>query len=245
MTRKTLTILGGLVVLGGAGWWMTRSVQQPTVGASQKTHQKPQEKTRTRTVRVNAHGNPVLPDHPAKKSSAPPLSLAASFQAQAQNPLPSGVTPVVVPWQTRTDWVFVPQAIHGQLWFASRQGTGSWHWTAEDLPGMLSPQFPKPVYDSLQWAYDLHENQPGPQLPGAISWSVIAGRVGEPVGWSTQLLPASASPIGGKTLELTVWLPSETGAFTGDYGMETLWNASNVKTGQGALLMLVDAQQVP
>ena len=240
MTRKTLVIIGGVVVLGGGGWLITRSPQKPA-SHSQTAEVK---------VTVKAHGNQVIHHHQAinsheKRSVAQPLSLAASFQARVHQALPSGVSPVAVPWQQQTTWVFVPQAIQGQLWFASRQGSGSWHWVSEDLPGVLSSQFPQPVYDTLQWADDLHANEPGPNLPGAVQWSVITGRVGEPVGWTTQMLAADQSPVGQKALELTVWMPSETGVFTGYYGIETLWDAQNAHTGQGALLMLVAAQHVP
>ena len=238
MTRKTLIIIGGVVVLGGVGWMITRSPQKPA------SH----SQTAKVKVTVKAHGNPVIHHHQAtheKRSVAQPLSLAASFQARAHQALPSGATPVAVPWQPHTAWVFVPQAIQGQLWWGSRQGTGSWHWVSEDLPGVLSSQFPQPIYDTLQWADDLHANEPGPNLPGTVQWNVITGRVGEPVAWTTQMLAANASPVGEKALALTIWLPSETGVFKGYYGIETLWDAQNQATGHGALLMLTASHTVP
>ena len=244
-TTKILAGLSGLVIVGGTGWWMTRSPQKTVVSASQTTHQKSPDKTRPRTVEVKTPGNPGVPNHSAKKSGTHSLSLAASFQAQSHQALPTGVQALSVPWHPHTAWVFVPQAIQGQLWFGQKIGTGSWHWTSEDLPGMLSRQLPPPVYDTLQWAADLHANAPGPHLPGAVQWNVITGRVGEPVGWTTQILPANQSPVGHKALELTVWLPSETGVFSGVYGIETLWDGHNSQTGHGALLMLTAAPQVP
>lgn len=253
MTRKTLAIIGGGVVLTGIGWMIIRSPQKPAVPsqpAMGTQASQPDQHGAPTPVTVKAHGHPDIPHRQAsdsheKGSAAQPRSLAASFQARAHQALPSGVIPVAVPWQPHTSWAFVPQAIQGHLWFASRRGTGSWHWTSEDLPGVLSAQFPQPLYDALQWADDLHAHQPGPHLPGSISWRAIAGRVGEPVGWTTQILSANQSPIGGPTLALTVWVPSETGAFHGVYGIETVWNAHNARTGQGALLMLVAAPQVP
>ena len=243
MTRKTLAIIGGVVVLGGGGWLIARSPQKPA------SHSQPDQHVATAKVTVKAHGNPVIHHHQAidshKKRAAQPLSLAASFQARAHRALPSGVTPAAVPWQPQTSWVFVPQVIQGRLWWGSRQGTGSWHWVSEDLPGALSAQFSQPIYDALQWVDDLHANQSGPNLPGPISWSGIAGRVGEPLGWTVHILSANQSPIGGQTLELTVWVPSETGVFHGVYGLETLWDAHNAHTGHGALLMIVAAKHVP
>ena len=249
MTRKTLAILGGsLVILGGVGFWATRLpqhvAQAPTTGRIKKApHPTDSSKVTPTPRRHSPHHSPHVTD--PTKHRTQPVSLAASFQASSHHPLPSGVTPVSVPWQPHTLWVFVPQAIQGQLWFASRQGSGSWHWVSEDLPGMLSRQLPSPVYDTLQWAADLHANEPGPNLPGAVQWNVITGRVGEPVGWTTQILPANQSPVGHKALELTVWLPSETGGFHGVYGIETLWDAHNAQTGHGALLMLTAASHGP
>ena len=247
MARKTLGNIGGVVVLGVGGWMFTRSPQTPASHSQTAIGDKALHRT-SHTPSVTTHGNPVTVRSASQYSpqSVPqPVSLSASFQAVAHQVLPSGVTPVPVPWQPQASWVFVPQAMHGQLWWGSRQGPGSWHWVSEDLPGALSHQLPTPVYDALQWADDLHANEPGPTLPGTMSWRAIAGRVGEPVAWTTQTVPADQSPIGGKTLELTVWVPSETGVFQGVYGLETLWNAQNVHTGHGALLMLVAAKQVP
>ena len=239
MQWKIYGLIGGVVVLGGVGFWATRSPQpvRPARTAIGTKKTAPTDKKTGKHSKTRAK--------PRHKATPQPLSLAASFQARSHLPLPSGVAPVTVPWQPQTSWVFVPHAIQGRLWFGSRQGNGSWHWVSEDLPGMLSKRFPSPVYDSLQWADDLHSNEPGPSLPGAIQWNTIMGRVGEPVGWTTQTLSAADSPIGGKTLELTVWVPSETGVFHGVYGLETMWNAQNAQTGHEALLMLEASPTVP
>ena len=248
MTRKTFALIGGsLVMIGGIGFWMARSPQKPASHSQTAIGDKTSKRSpHTQSVPANGKNGKSVTHSQQPQSSVPqPRSLAASFQATAHQALPSGVTPVPVPWQPQTSWVFVPRAIQGQLWFASRTGSGAWHWVSEDLPGLLSRQFPKPVYDSLLWADDLHSNEPGPQLPGAIQWNVIAGRVGEPVAWTTQIVPASQSPIGHNTLELTVWVPSRTGVFQGYYGLETLWNAHNQHTGHGSLLMLTTSQTLP
>ena len=238
MQWKIYGLIGGVVVLGGVGFWLTRAAQPPVRQARTVIG--------TKTAPANKKtGHSETHAKPRHKTTPQPLSLAASFQTTAHDALPSGVTPVSVPWQPQTSWVFVPHAIQRRLWFGSRTGTGPWHWVSEDLPGALSKRFPSPVFASLLWADDLHSNEPGPSLPGAIQWNTIMGRVGEPVGWTTQTLSASESPIGGKTLELTVWVPSETGVFTGYYGLELLWNAQNAKTDQGALLMLEAAPTVP
>ena len=247
MTRKTLGIIGGVVVLGVGGWMFTRSPQTSASHSQTAIGVKTSNRSpRTQSVPANGkNGKSTAHSQQPQRSVPQPRGLAASFPATVHQSLPSGATPVPVPWQPQASWAFVPQAMHGQLWWGSRQGSGSWHWVSEDLPGALSHQLPTPVYDALQWAYDLHANEPGPPLPGTMSWRAIAGRVGEPVAWTTQTLPADQSPIGGQTLELTVWVPSETGVFQGVYGLETLWNAQNAHTGHGALLMLVAAKHVP
>lgn len=249
MRHKSIWIGVSVLAIGGLGIWAFRSGARPQVVNAGQTHHVTEftHAHPPRTIRVNAHGNPIIGAQPnAKRGSAPiPLTLAQSFQAITHHALPTGVQALSVPWQPHTSWVFVPQAIQGQLWFGQKIGTGSWHWTSEDLPGLLSRQLPSPVYDSLQWADDLHANEPGPNLPGSVQWNVITGRVGEPVGWTTQILPANQSPVGEKALALTVWVPSETGVFPGVYGIETLWDGHNAQTGHGALLMLTAASHVP
>ncbi len=253
MRHKRIWIGGSVLVIGGLGLWAFRSGARPLASSAPPPHHAvvgrlDKHKTpKGRPLVVNAHGNPIIgvQSHGKSSAKAPGLTLAQSFQAITHRALPHRVQALSVPWQPKTRWVFVPQAIQGQLWFGQKTGTGPWHWTSEDLPGMLSRQLPPPVYDTLQWAADLHANAPGPHLPGSVQWNVITGRVGEPVGWTTQILPADQSPVGEKALALTIWLPSETGVFKGYYGIETLWDGHNAKTGHGALLMLTAASHVP
>ncbi len=66
---------------------------------------------------------------------------------------------------------------------------------------------------------------------------------------------AALSPLGQPEVQLTVWLPSETGIFSGYYGLETLWDAATAQTGThgltallagpGPLRQLVTAQPAP
>ena len=246
MTRKTRGIIGGIMIIGGLAFWMALSSGTPSPtqsGVPSKTPANPlisHKKTATGTQPASRQ----RPQHPSAPPSQNTLTLGQSFQATVHQPLPEGVTGTPVPWQRHASWAFVPHAEQGRLWFGQKSGH-SWHWISEDLPGSLSRQLPTPVVDALQWADDLHANRPGPHLPGTISWSGIAGRVGEPVGWTAQWLSATHSPIGGQTLALTIWMPSETGVFHGVYGLETVWNAANAHTGQGALLMLVAAPHQP
>ena len=236
MTRIT-KILGGsgtltVLVLGIFACWPHSPVHSPSQHTSQasSSHKTASlaRKTATTSVSTPTH-SPHLTSHvsdlPAEASRQPHHTVA-------------------VPWLSHTPWAFVPQAVQGTLWFGQKSGS-AWHWIPSVLPAQLSRQLPLPVYDALQWADDLHANQPGPKLPGTISWSGIAGQVGEPVGWTVHILSANQSPIGGQTLALTIWVPSETGMFHGVYGLETVWNAHNAHTGQGALLMLVAAKHVP
>nr|WP_172684505.1 hypothetical protein [Sulfobacillus thermotolerans] len=142
-----------------------------------------------------------------------------------------------VPWQTGATWAVVPEAVKKTLWFGEQKTPGGpWTWIPSTLPGALSPQLPRPIYQALAWAYDLHVGQSGPNLGGTVSWNTITGQVGDPAGWT---LDSFSSPHGHAALTLTVWEPSETGVFTGLYGMISTWTAQNATTGTQALDMIV------
>ena len=169
-------------------------------------------------------------------TTATPGTALTSYEAVSGNPAPAvPIATAAVPWQPGATWAVAPLAVHHTLWFGEEQTPhGPWTWIPSTLPGALSPALPIPVAHALAWAFDLHAGQPGPILPGPVSWASVAGRTGVPAGWTL----ASVAYPHAKMLGITVWEPSYTGAFHGFYGVETQWNGHNQQTGTQALVMI-------
>ncbi len=172
------------------------------------------------------------------------LNEVASFAAASGQPATTGLQTVRLPWQATTQWAVDPVAVPrahqpARLWFGQRHGAGPWHWTAIQLPDAIPAGLPPAVADALQRAWDLSQGEPGPTLPGAIQWATLTGRVGLPTGWTLQTTPATNSPLAAPSVTLTVWMPSHTGLYHGSYGLETVWDAHNARTGTEGLAGLV------
>lgn len=193
---------------------------------------------------------------PKTKTTTPPptrqpASEAASFAAATGLPAGTALETVTPPWAPTTTWAIDPQGVRQPgwpmaLWFGSRTGSGSWRWIKSQLPGALARTYPVPVYKALAEAYDLHEGQFGPSnLGGTISWQSLQGRVGEPLGWTLQALPTQGSPLFAPTVEITVWMQSQTGLYNGLYGLQTVWDAANESTGRHDIIGFQAAPAIP
>ncbi|MCY0886416.1 MAG: hypothetical protein OWV35_11170 [Firmicutes bacterium] len=203
--------------------------------------------------------HPARTHHTRSEAKAPPASLpsdvrrgpatsaAASLAGVLHRPLPAPLETVPAPGAPATTWALEPIGLtapgdpNPTLWFGVRTGPGPWQWIPSTLPGALSPALPKPIYVALQLAWDLQQGQAGPPVNGPVPWDAIAGHVGLPAGWALRPVPAALSPFGQPTVQLIVWSPSETGIFSGYYGLETLWDAANARTGNHALAALLAA----
>ena len=210
---------------------------------------------------VSSRVSTRAPRHPSRPRSRPTSprpsptpaasSVSASFAAASGQSASTSLETVSLPWAPNTTWAIDPVAVQvsgfpPSLWFGMRTGTGPWTWIASHLPGALSRAYPVPVYQALAEAYDLHAGQPGPaNLGGTISWQALAGHVSKPRGWTLQLLPADASPLVAPTVEITVWMQSDTGLYTGYYGLETVWDAANASSGAQDILGFQAASAIP
>lgn len=228
------------VVAVGAIVWMSRT---PPAAA------RPPVSSRVST-RAPRHPSRPRSHSPASRPS-PPATVAASFAAAAKQPASTPLETVTLPWAPATTWAIDPVAVQTPgfpptLWFGMRTGAGPWTWIPSHLPGALSRAYPVPVYQALAEAYDLHAGQPGPaNLGGTISWQALAGHVSKPRGWTLQRLPADASPLVAPTVEITVWMQSDTGLYTGYYGLETVWDAANASSGAQDILGFQAASAIP
>nr|AEP14359.1 hypothetical protein [Sulfobacillus thermotolerans] len=243
-TKYALVLAVGVIGIGGVLWVAVHSRSTPTRaarGIPHSTTHKPMARNTMKTAAAppltasSSPPVPVLPPRGAARGSA-----ITSYEVISHNAAPPVTNPILtapVPWQTGATWAVVPEAVKKTLWFGEQKTPGGpWTWIPSTLPGALSPQLPRPIYQALAWAYDLHVGQSGPNLGGTVSWNTITGQVGDPAGWT---LDSFSSPHGHAALTLTVWEPSETGVFTGLYGMISTWTAQNATTGTQALDMIV------
>jgi len=225
--RDTFWWIGGLVVVGGL-----------IVGL---VAHRPVHSTATPRLSVPVQASKPAPaPNPAarpKAATPPPSSVASYTAATGQAPaMPLAI--VRLPWNPQTQWAVEPVGVtktgttNPTLWFGVKAGHRPWRWIPVTLPGALSPQLPPPVHDALALAYDLNQREPGPATLGPIQWAELAGAVGLPVGWTLQTVPAADSPLVAPSVVLTVWLPSDTGSFTGLYGLKTVWDRQNAPSGQ-------------
>lgn len=254
MSGRRALVLGGLGALAVAGGWWATHRAPPAPGAfpvprhpsAPRTEAKPPEPGPGKAVSTGTPARPTQFPVPPTASTAPGDAAASFTRATGQRPaLPLEV--VTLPWDPQTQWAVEPALTHvggnaqGTLWFGERTGPGPWRWIPSTLPGALDPGLPKPVSQALQWAFDLEQGEPGPQLLGRIQWAAITGHVGLPEGWTLTAAPAQASPLAAPSVLITVWEPSYTGVFSGVYGVETAWDAANAGTGQHGLAGLVAA----
>jgi len=200
---------------------------------------------------VHSHTPPTArTPTPAKTSGIPAVGQSTETTAQASLSavthqegvaMPAGPIDVVAnPANRAQTWAFATEAASSAtlgktLWFGERTGNGPWTWIPSTLPGALSPKLPPAVYSALQWAYDLHEGEPGPPLNGTVSWNAITGQVGEPVAW-----------VAGESdgmLTLTVWVPSYVADGPAYYGVQSEWFASTAAQGQSGLSLLIPSDQ--
>ncbi len=200
--------------------------------------------TRTKTTSATPT-QPPAPMPALPRSGHHTGSALTSYEAISHNAAPAN------PIQTATDpadpqetWALVPEGVYEDgnsaetLWFGIRKTpTSTWTWIPSTLPGQLSAQLPSPARLSLQWAFDLHENESGPaNLAGNVSWQSLQGAVSKPEGWSMQSVSAANSATGTAAVQITVWQQSFT-SFHGLYGMMSDWDSTNF-SGTGALNMI-------
>jgi len=193
------------------------------------------------TTRTPASASPSGIPAVGQSTEATAQASLAAVTHQEGVAMPTGPIDIVQnPANPAQTWAFATEAaasaLTGQtLWFGERTGNGPWTWIPSTLPGALSPKLPPAVYSTLQWAFDLHEGQPGPALNGTVSWDAITGQVGEPVAW-----------VAGESdgmLTLTVWVPSYASNGPAYYGVQSEWFASTVAQGQSGLSMLIPSNQ--
>lgn len=250
MTKgKKMALAAGGVAMAGIGITIATSRTQPT---SPRPQHKVQEQQQHKQHKTSASQKPK----PTKKPSfTPPAttpvipSTGQSATATAQASLgvvtakegvtmPAGPIDIVANLANPSQhWAFAAEAAKGTstgytLWFGEQNiPHGPWTWIPSTLPGALSHQLPPAVYSTLQWAFDLHQGQPGPTLYGTVAWNAITGQVGEPEAWV-------ASESDG-SLTITVWEPSFYGDFHGYYGIQSGWYPSTIAAGQQGLSMII------
>lgn len=254
MTRwlRWLTIAGGTGVVAVGAWGTFHATAHPThiAAAPSKTASGNLSSASTSASPTSSSSQSPSPStSPSRLPSTHSGSVnqsaitsyeAASNQTTAPNP---GIQIVPDPSNPAVHLAFVPmgqktsQSASRTLWVGTQFRNGPWLWVPSTLPGALSSQLPRPAYHALAWAYDLHEGQPGPSLPGPISWNSLRSVVSEPVGWTVTKLSASQSLNGLPSIQIVVWMKSYT-QFHGYYGLITIWNASNAPSGSHALDML-------
>ncbi len=181
--------------------------------------------------------SPVAPRY---SPGAPALSATASLQASRHAPTPSALWRVTDPADRAVQWAFLPRATtRGHLWFGQKAPGKPWRWISVRLPAAIPQALPRPIADSLRWAYDLHagETGPGQALGSAGSWTALTGTVGEPAGWQAQ---ASTTPQGVYTVSVTIWMASATVPSVYD-GLATQWTRANAATGAHAIAMILHA----
>ncbi len=180
------------------------------------------------------------PAVPGQSRLAPALSAAASLRAWRHAAAPSALWRVEDPADRAEQWAFLPSATtQGDLWFGQKDPGAPWRWIMVRLPGVIPQALPRPVADSLRWAYDLHAGEAGPAqaLGSAGSWPALTGTVGEPAGWQAQ---ASTTPQGVYTVSVTIWMASATLPSVYD-GLATQWTRANATTGVDAITMILHA----
>lgn len=246
-TNKWL-VGGGAALAAGLALWALRPPARPHPTATPhpaRRTQSPSPSTRSHSSQQGqkGKGKPPVPALPQVGRAAG--TATASFAVVAH-------APPAVPIQRGTaftgagTWAVAPMGTtttgtpgHPTLWAGVRTAAG-WRWIPTTLPGAIPAALPTPFRDALQWAYDLHAGQAGPQLVGPIPWSAVAGQVGEPVGWTLTPETENTSILGQPGFLLTVWLPSEQYPHVYD-GLETVWDAQNARDGAAALWQIVPA----
>ena len=241
MQRPVLVgIAGGLIVVGGGLllWRLSSSHPGPAKASStvRKSHVAKQPPHTPKTVKTgsNTPGQQV----PLPTNASAPGNAAASFQTVTGLAAPLPLQVVTVPWDSSIQWAVEPVGLHMKgnanvtLWFGEKRGAQNWYWIPSTLPGALSAKLPTPIADSLLYGLDLANGSSGPNLNvGSISWNSIAGHVSRPLGWTLTAITTTQNALGTPAVGLTVWDQSYAGSFTGYYGLNTLWNAQNAKTG--------------
>lgn len=223
--RQWIGVGALLGLLVGGGIWLAHAAGSPpartTAPASHRLTRRP--------GRTHSSAPPAPP--------APFAGLHRSFAAATGLPASTALEVVRLPWNPTRAWAVDPVGVSAAprpltLWFGERTGDGPWTWIPSRLPGALSSQLPPAVHDALARAYDLYQGQPGPTVPGSISWQALTGHVGLPAGWTLQTLPAEASPLAQASVALTVWQVSYTGTYAGFYGLDTVWDRATAATGR-------------
>lgn len=253
MNTRYWVIGGVIVVAGGAILMMTN--QSHHVSASGAVHHKePKPPTRAASsTKPPAKPTPQVPSIPKHAPTIPTSGTAsgsatASFQSVVGQTPPAPLQLVSLPWAKGTQWAVEPlgMSMNGEpstsptLWFGERTGTGPWHWIPTTLPGQPSRHLPAPIRESLLMAYSLHEGMSGPtNTVGNITWQGLQNKVGVPVGWTLESVPATDSPLFQSTVGVVLFQPSYTGVFTGYYGLEAAFDAQNASTGLHGLVGFV------
>lgn len=251
MKTPTKWFIGGsaVVVIGVGVVLTTAPAKVPLSSPSAAPRQ-------VRPPQALAHQHPAKKTlvHPTQKPApAKPPAALSSYEAISYNPAPvNSIQTAQDPSNPQKTWALVPVAIHeggnatATLWFGVRQTPkAAWTWIPSALPGRLSAQLPKPAYNALQWAFDLHEGKPGPtNLSGVVSWKSITGVVSEPQGWTMENVSAANSATGQAGVQIVVWQQSFYGSFHGLYGMISDWDAQNASTGNRAL-DLIEPSSLP
>lgn len=253
---KKIAMGAGIVVIVGVGAVIaTRPhpaahqeslAKKAAIRQQRKVPRKPAAPTtRSAPASVTPPSTPPIPSTGQNSAASAQASLAALTHQEgvATPPGPIDIVPNLA--NPNQVWAFATEAAPGQstgytLWFGERTGNGPWTWIPSTLPGALSTKLPPAVYSTLQWAYDLHEGQPGPTLYGTVSWNAVTGHVGEPEGWVAGVSPL---PGGHPMLTLTGWVPSYTGSYSGYYGVQSQWLKSTIAAGQSGLSMIVPGGQ--
>lgn len=238
-----IVMVGAVAVIAASPTPRTLPVKKVSHIIQRKTPQrkappKAPRKTPAKIVRVpHSPQTPVIPSAGQNSVATAQASLAALVQKEKVT-TPTGPIDIVANLAQPTQkWAFATLAAKGAstgytLWFGEQNTpNGPWTWIPSTLPGALSPKLPPAVYAALQWAWDLNQGQTGPMLLGTVSWSTITGHVGMPEAWTAQ--------ESNGQLTLTVWEPSETGIYSGYYGVESAWYADTIAAGKSGLTAIV------
>ena len=235
-STKALAIASSMMAAVACGLAVA-ATEVPAPAHRLATHKPTGKNLRNARQALSPAHSPAAPDQSPK---APALSAAASLQAWRHAAAPSVLWWVEDPADRAVQWAFLPRATaQGALWFGQKDPSKSWRWISVRLPGALPQALPRPVADSLRWAYDLHAGETGPAqvLGSAGSWPALTGTVGEPAGWQAQ---ASTTPQGVYTVSVTIWMASTAVPSVYD-GLVTQWTRANASNGAHVITMILHA----
>jgi len=244
--RKLTAVIGAAVVVGGIIFVLTEPSTPREIPPPVRHHHvaPPKAIPKPKPIPTPTTTPKTAPTLPTSGQAAGSASASFTVVTGEKPPVPLQIA--TVPWQPTTQWAVEPMGIHQggnalvTLWFGEKAGTQAWHWWPTTFPGVPPTALPAPIAQSLTMAYSLHLGESGPtDTVGNITWPSLENEVGSPVAWTLSTVSANDSPLFAPTVAVTVFDPSRTGTFSGDYGVEAAFDAHNASTGLHGLVGFV------